>query len=72
MTTNFVTYPDYLTAQCLHRNGFVWLQVSVHTVAGDRRASTLPTILGPVWGLHVIDVNLALGNLVSLVRSETS
>jgi hypothetical protein len=26
--------------------------------------------LGPTWGLHLDDVNLALGNLVSLVKSQ--
>jgi hypothetical protein len=24
------------------------------------------------WGLHLLDVNIALGNLVALVRSESA
>jgi len=28
--------------------------------------------LGPGWGLHLFDVNLALGNLVDLVRQQTA
>ena len=28
--------------------------------------------LGPRWGLHLVDVNLALGNLVELVRRESA
>jgi hypothetical protein len=28
--------------------------------------------LGPTWGLHVVDVNLALGNLVALVGDEAA
>jgi hypothetical protein len=28
-------------------------------------------VLAPLWGLHPLDANLALGNLVSLIASET-
>jgi len=27
-------------------------------------------ILGPTWGLHLVDVNLAIGNFLSIVRTE--
>ena len=69
--SSYVTYPDYLTAACHERNGFAWLQVSVHRVAGDTRPAGLPKSLGAAWGLHLLDVNLALGNLLDLVRTET-
>jgi pimeloyl-ACP methyl ester carboxylesterase len=71
ITTPFVTYPDYLTAECRQDQGRAWLQVTVHPVAGDRRPTTLPKTLGPDWGLHLVDVNIALDNLVALVRSES-
>jgi hypothetical protein len=71
VTTNYASYPRYLTAKCTSNGDFVWLQVTAHLVPGDLRRRTLPTPLGPTWGLHVIDVNLALGNLVSLVRTES-
>jgi hypothetical protein len=28
--------------------------------------------LGPTWGLHLVDVNIALGNLVSIVGDESA
>jgi hypothetical protein len=28
--------------------------------------------LGPRWGLHLVDVNIALGNLVGLARDEAA
>jgi hypothetical protein len=31
-----------------------------------------PETLGPAWGLHLLDANIALGNLISIIRSETS
>ncbi len=69
--TGFVSYPGYLTAACHEVDGRAWLQVTAHRRPGDARP-VLPTTLGPSWGLHLIDVNLALGNLVALVRSESA
>ena len=69
-TSSDVSYLDYLTAACHERNGFAWLQVSVRRVDHDTRPAGLPKALGPAWGLHLLDVNLALGNLVELVRRE--
>jgi hypothetical protein len=31
-----------------------------------------PVPQGPRWGLHVYDVNIALGNLVGLVRDQAA
>ena len=28
--------------------------------------------LAPLWGLHPLDANIALGNMVSLIASETT
>jgi hypothetical protein len=63
----FVTYPAAATAQCQQEDGAAWLQV-------DRvDGSLLPESdarLGPAWGLHTVDVTLALGNLVEVVRLQ--
>jgi hypothetical protein len=67
--TAFVTYPGYLTATCRTHDGSAWLQVAYRRVPGDRRP-VVPLTLGAAWGLHQVDVNLALGDLVDLVRSE--
>ena len=42
-----------------------------HPVPGDTRPRVLPKSLGPAWGLHLVDVNVALGNLVDLVRTQS-
>jgi hypothetical protein len=31
----------------------------------------VPTSLGPTWGLHLADMQLAMGNLVKLVKLES-
>lgn len=67
----WVTFPRQYSGQCESRDGANWLQVTADATPGDRRTpihSTLP----PTWGLHLVDVNIALGNLVTLVRSESA
>ena len=65
----WVTYPGLYTGACESEGGASWLQVTART--GDSRPVVTPT-LGPTWGLHLDDVNLALGNLVDDVVAEES
>ena len=67
VTTPWVTYPDLYSASCQRAGGATWLQVNTLTVAGR---PVVTESLGPDWGYHVDDVNLALGNLVDDVRAE--
>ncbi len=67
--TPWVTEPDRYTARCRDEGGASWLQVDTTAVPGDTR-SVVGQVLGPTWGLHLYDVNLALGNLVNLVRDQ--
>ena len=50
--------------------GATWLQVDRTKSRTDHRPAYTST--EPRWGLHTIDVNVALGNLVDLVRSESA
>jgi hypothetical protein len=61
--TPFVAYPGLYTVTCAHRGNATWLSVKSTGIAGDPRPVVKPTV-GPTWGLHLYDVNLALGNLV--------
>ncbi len=60
----WVTYPDLYTAECKTAGGATWLQVTPTGIPGDTRP-LVKASLGPTWGYHLDDVNLALGNLVS-------
>jgi hypothetical protein len=51
---------------CASAGGATWLQVSNVTVAGRPVVSET---LGAVWGYHLYDINLALGNLVGDVAA---
>jgi hypothetical protein len=69
VSTPWVTYPDLYTGQCMSVGGATWLQVTPTALPGDTRP-LVTEILGPTWGTHLADVNLTLGNLVSLVDSQ--
>jgi hypothetical protein len=67
--TPWVAYPDRYTVKCTSTGGADWLQVTPSP--GDTRPTVAQT-LGPTWGLHLYDFNIALGNLVSLVGHEAA
>lgn len=69
VTTPWVTYPDLYAARCRSAGGATWLQVDDVAPPGDTRP-TVSASLGPDWGYHADDVNLALGNLVADVAAE--
>jgi len=46
-----------------------WLQAIDRGGPSDRRPRVFER-LGPTWGLHLLDVNLALGNLMGLVARQ--
>jgi hypothetical protein len=68
--TPWVTTPDLYGAQCQTLAGATVLHVQPIT-PGDKRA-LLTESAGPTLGLHLYDVNVAYGNLVSLVGSQST
>ncbi len=69
--TPWVSFPGEYTARCRTTGGASWLDISPDAAASDHRPVVTPS-LGPRWGLHRDDVNLALGNLVGLARTEAT
>jgi DUF3089 family protein len=71
VTTPWVSYPGLYSARCEQGGGASWLQVTATPAPGDLRPTvSISPALGPAWGFHLADVNLALGNLVADVGSE--
>ena len=74
--TPWVSVPGLLTAQCTSNEHATYLEVTVHGNPSDPRADDVAGDLvtgGRVlddWGLHLIDVNLAMGNLVDIVAQQ--
>jgi hypothetical protein len=69
VSTPWVSFPGLYTARCATIDGASTLQVIPTDVPGDPRPKVTAS-LGPEWGYHVDDVNLALGNLVTDVSQE--
>jgi hypothetical protein len=68
-SVSWVEYPGMYTATCENSGGATWLQVTYAGGAIDRRPR-FRQVLGPRWGLHLVDFNVALGNLVQDVATE--
>jgi hypothetical protein len=67
----WVEYPKLYTATCDSADGASWLNIRSIAAPGDTRP-IVSASLGPQWGLHLDDVNLALGNLVQIVGAEVA
>ncbi|HXA38072.1 MAG TPA: DUF3089 domain-containing protein [Phenylobacterium sp.] len=74
--TPFVSTPGLLTGECVQKNGFSYLEVHVNAVPADPRTDDIAgdVVQGgkvnAAWGLHLIDANLVMGNLVDVVGAE--
>jgi hypothetical protein len=75
VTTPWVGATGRYTATCRHGGGATWLEVvpAPHTAGSSNPLppSLLSHSLGPVWGYHIVDVTLALGDLVTDVQLAT-
>ena len=76
ISTPFVSVPGLLTAECVSNDKGSYLAVTVH---GDPKDPRTDEIVGDVvvngqvqadWGLHLIDVNLTMGNLLDIVGRQ--
>jgi hypothetical protein len=72
VNTPFVELPGLVSGRCVAWDGRSWLEVTVHGDPGDPRADDIGGDLTPPWGLHLIDVNLVIGDLQRLVASQSA
>jgi Protein of unknown function (DUF3089) len=77
-STPWVEPAGVVTGQCKHQNGATWLNIAFkeglpQSVQEDLAAHNEAAVelAGPEWGLHLYDVNIALGNLVNTVALQT-
>jgi hypothetical protein len=78
VTTPFVSVPGLLTARCVSTPDLDYLAIHVNPDPASPRTQDITgdlVIGGKVqadWGLHLIDANLAMGNLIDIVGAEAS
>ncbi|HTU58548.1 MAG TPA: hypothetical protein VMF89_08940, partial [Polyangiales bacterium] len=76
--TPFVSVPGLLTGQCVDGERGSYFSITVNGNPADPRTDDITgdvLTAGMVqadWGLHVIDVHLALGNLIDLVQAQAT
>jgi hypothetical protein len=71
ITTPFVSFPGLTTGECVDEGDFSYLRVTVRADAADPRVDDIPGDLTPEWGLHLVDVNLAMGDIVAMVERQS-
>lgn len=72
VATKWVHYRGLYEGTCATNRQFDWLSIRSTAGAGDARPSDPGGRISPQWGLHLIDMNLTLGNLIDLVRTQTA
>lgn len=76
--TPFVALPGLLTARCINNGTFNYLAITVNADPADRRTDAIGGdvivngALRPLWGLHIVDMHLAMGNLVDIVARQSA
>jgi len=75
--TQWVSVPGMLTAKCTSNENATYLEVTVHPDPSGHRVDEISGDIlanGRVqanWGLHLVDVNLAIGNFIDIVRQQS-
>lgn len=77
VATPFVSAPGLLSAECVKSaDGASYLAISVNADPADPRTDTIvgDVRVGPAtlkdWGLHLIDMNAAMGDLIALADTQ--
>jgi len=74
--TPWVSVPGLLTSKCATNENATYLEVTVNGIPADPRVDDIVGDIGAGaniaanWGLHLVDVNLAMGNLVDIVKQQ--
>jgi hypothetical protein len=75
--TPWVSVPGLLTSRCTNNEFASYLEITVNGNPDDPRIDNITGDLGTspqiqgMWGLHLIDVNLAVGNLLDIVNQQS-
>ena len=70
ITTPWIVLPDLVTARCVSDGTRTWLDLTVVGDPAGPRVADIGGDLTPEWGLHLVDVNVALGDLVAMVGAQ--
>ena len=74
LTTPFVELPDAVRIACVESGGYGYLGVDLAATPGDVRQldGLIEQRIGPTWGLHLLDANLAQDALIELAARQAA
>ena len=70
ISTPYVSVPGLLTGTCVSSPIASYLQVQVNANPADPRVDDITGDFRAGWGLHLVDLHLALGNLIDIVGQQ--
>jgi hypothetical protein len=70
--TPWVRYPGLATVECITNDTHTYLAVTVNADPADPRIDDVGGDFLPGWGLHIIDMNLAIDDLVQVVAEQAA
>jgi hypothetical protein len=71
LPTSYVELPGLAHGGCVHRDNRSYLEVIVNADPNDPRVDTIPGDV-PRIGLHLVDANIVLGDLLALIGSQSA
>jgi hypothetical protein len=72
ITTPYFALPGLLSGECVSEGGFDYLAITVHADPSGPRIDDISGDIGPAWGLHAVDYNLVMGDLIDLVATQAA
>ena len=69
ITTPFVALPGLVSSRCANNGTHSYLELHVNPDPGPR-VDDIGGDLTPEWGMHLVDVNVAMGNLVAIASEQ--
>lgn len=75
ITTPFLLYRNVFAGECVYQNGFSYLEISLQLAPNDQRAEPpyhKQLVEGVGFGLHLVDYNLPLDDLIDAVAQQAA
>lgn len=70
LDVDYIALPGLVTSECVEDGDFNYLSLHVNSDPGPR-TDEIGGDLSPDWGMHIIDMNVAMGNLVAIVKEQS-
>lgn len=70
--TPFYTTPGLTTGECVDRDGHQFVEVTINADPMDPRVDDIKGDLTEGWGLHLVDVHLMMGDIVTLAGRQAA